>query len=240
MTLPNPFPGQTPIKISKPKSTIVKAGKLGTLLVMILDESGSMSSALKQTISGYDEYIHGQKQNPEKTYVTLCKFEGGNIVYPYENLHIENVETLATHYYPKGGTNLYDAIGDAIIKTNEKLKGYSEENRPDVIINIFTDGEENSSKKYTNESVKTLVKQCEDANWTFSFFGANIDSFAVGSTFGMNVNNTFNYNTGSMQDTMIVASSYTTAMRSAKSSGMDTQAAYASVKVSDEDREKIK
>lgn len=244
MILPNPFLGNSTIKISKPKNNITQAGNKGSLLVMILDESGSMSSCIQQTISGYDEYIRSQKEafKKDKTYVTLCKFEGYNITYPYSNLPISEVESLSKVYSPRGGTNLLDAIGDAINQTNDYLKNINEIDRPDVIVNIFTDGEENSSRTYSSDDIKELVKKCEDCNWTFTFFGANIDAFNVGEKFGMNTNNTFDYNTKSFHDTMAVASTYTTAMRSAKYSGTTGPAVYAtaSASLSKEDVEKIK
>jgi hypothetical protein len=71
-----------------------------------------------------------------------------------------------------------------------------------------------------------MVKAAEKSDWTFTFLGANIDSFAVGSTFGMTAKNTVNYSTNNMTETMSAVSASTSRMRSAKFAGTSTEAIY--------------
>lgn len=248
-SMPNPFPGiynpaktqvSTTVKPKLPK--INKVGKNGSLIAIVLDESGSMSSCWNPTVEGYNQFLNEQKKlDAERTKVTLCKFEGGNTKYPYQYLSILEAPLLdRTNYIPGGGTNLLDAIGKTIIETNDYLKGLPEEERPAVIITIMTDGEENSSRQFTNEDIKVFVKKCEKKGWAFTFLGANIDAFAVGATFGMNASNTASYSTANMGATMATMSNVTTRMRSAKLAGVDTETVYASAMYTNAERNEIK
>lgn len=237
MNLPNPFPAgfQATVEVKTTLTTptkfkFKKAGTAGNLISVVLDESGSMQSCWNDTITGFNEYVQGQKTaDAGACWLTLNKFEGGRIRTPFENMDIRETPALdKKNYTPAGGTNLLDAIGHTIEQVNTILDSKKKRDRPGVIIVIMTDGEENQSHKYNNEMIKSMVAAAERADWSFVFLGANIDSFAVGSTFGMTASNSANYSTANMVDTMASMSATTTRMRSAKLAGMDTQAVYAS------------
>lgn len=250
INLPNPFPGiqvkvntQVTTTPTKPQYKFKKAGKSGTLITVILDESGSMMSCQKTTISGFNEFVNGQKNADASAgtgSLTLIKFDAPQIKTEYTNRPLSEVPTLTTsNYRPNGGTNLLDAIGTAINSVNEELSKFKKKNRPGVIITIMTDGGENSSSKFNNQQIKDMVKAAEDADWTFTFLGANIDSFAVGSTFGMSMQNTVNYSTNNMAETMSALSASTTRMRSAKMSGSTTSEIYSSGLYTDDERKNM-
>jgi hypothetical protein len=75
-------------------------------------------------------------------------------------------------------TAMNDAIGIALARVLLQA--------PDkAIINIFTDGYENSSREYDNAQVKELVKRAEDKGYQVVFLAANIDEVAVGQSFGL-------------------------------------------------------
>ena len=90
----------------------------------------------------------------------------------------------------------------------------------------MTDGAENASHRFNNNQIKEMVAAAEKADWTFTFLGANIDAFAVGSTFGMNASNSINYNTNNMHETMSAVSESTVRMRLAKTAGVSTAELY--------------
>merc|ERR1712110_1058357 len=74
-------------------------------------------------------------------------------------------------------TALYDAIG-------ETLTNY--ENESDNIMVILTDGEENSSRKWTQKMVQDKIsKFTDEKGWIFHYLGANQDAWAVGSSIGI-------------------------------------------------------
>lgn len=245
MNLPNPFPAGVQTKVQVTTTTIPsksykfkRAGNNGNLISVVLDESGSMMSCWDSTITGFNEYVNGQKvADAGACWLTLNKFEGGHIRTVFENRDIREVPALDNkNYIPAGGTNLYDAIGHTIEQVNSILSAKKKKDRPGVIIVIMTDGEENQSRNYNSEMIKSMVGAAEKADWSFVFLGANIDSFAVGSTFGMNAHNSVNYATVNMVDTMATLSATTTRMRSAKMAGMDTQTVYASTMFTDQEK----
>ena len=82
-----------------------------------------------------------------------------------------------------------------------------------VIMLIITDGLENASREFTKDSVKELIKKKEAEGWTFSFLGANIDSYAVGGSVGVAAANTANYVKGH-EDTMFANALHATFRRS--------------------------
>jgi uncharacterized protein YegL len=238
MNLPSPFPTvdisisrSAAAHISEPVLKIKKAGKNGTLITFVLDESGSMMSCWDQTIAGFNEYVVGQKNTDIETagagFLTLIKFDAPQINTVFENRPMNEVPLLnKNNYTPSGGTNLFDAVGKAIHSVNSILASIKKKDRPGVIITILTDGAENSSREYKKEQITSIVKKAELADWTFVFLGANIDSFAVGSQFGMGASNSVDYDTTNITATMASVSASTSRMRASKTAGLSTQEIY--------------
>jgi uncharacterized protein YegL len=237
MNLPNPFPNlavnvAATVQVSTPTTEykFKKAGTQGTLITMIIDESGSMGMARDATIAGFNEFVAGQKAAEATAgagYLTLIKFDSPHIKTVYAARPLNEVPVLDhTGYTPNGGTNLLDAIGNAINSVNKVLTEKKKKDRPGVIITIMTDGEENASRSFNNQQIKDMVAAAEKADWTFQFLGANIDAFSVGSTFGMSASNSVNYSTANMLDTFTSVSASTSRMRMAKSAGISTADIY--------------
>ena len=161
------------------------------LVNVILDRSGSMESCQSGTISGYNEYINGLKADKDSNYsVSLIQFDspGNNpeLTVSYADKPLAEVPNLsADTYQPRGGTPLYDAIGECVRRVIAKARA--------VITVIITDGEENSSHEFTRDSVKNLIKSKESEGWKFIFLGANIDSAAVGGSLGVAATACANY-----------------------------------------------
>lgn len=236
------FPAQTQIQNSE--WTPTTAGRCGTLIAVILDESGSMTSCRDATITGFNEFVAGQAGalGSGEAYLTLVKFDAPSITTVCENTNVKQVTPLTTATYsPGGGTNLMDAIGVTMNRINQLLSRTEVEDRPGVLVVIITDGEENSSKEYRSSQIKQMVSAAETkGDWTFQFLGANVDAFTMGSTFGMNQANTATYDVSSMAATMSVLNSSTQRVRSAKSMGVSTAELYASSALySDEERGRI-
>lgn len=174
-----------------------------THISFLLDRSGSMTSCLTATITGFNEFIETQKTNPHKTTVSLTLFDGLFGV-PNENsteyesiysfLPIETVPPLTDHIYiPNGSTALLDAIGKTISYTGQTLAAMKEEQRPNkVLIVIFTDGMENASRKYSFNQIQEMIKhQKEKYNWEFVFIGS--EPIALDYAKSLNIYNTAKY-----------------------------------------------
>jgi uncharacterized protein YegL len=236
--LPNPFPGQPTTSTQKTNNVSgTKAGFNGTLIAVVLDESGSMMSCYDQTITGFNEFVDGQRAASGNAYLKVNKFEGGNVVDLWGVKDVNTTPPMSSELYrPMGGTNLYDAIGKTINEVDAHLASMKEKDRPSVMILIMTDGAENQSREYTNKAIKKMVKDREACDWAFSFIGANIDAMAVGSTFGMSSANTMQYDTSNTAATFSSLSSSATRYRNAKSAGASTHALYSAGLYTDEER----
>jgi hypothetical protein len=211
-----------------------RAGKNPKLshIVFVLDESSSMGSCWDSTISGYNEYLAGQRTDAEhtgiETLVSLFKFNGSQVNCVFDRVDVKSVKPLdKTSYRPSGGTNLHDAMGGVMMTINTLLSNKHKSERESVIITVLTDGEENSSRTFSSTDVKGMVEKAEAKSWGFMFLGANINAFHAGSALGFNVNNTMQFNAKNIGETINAASAMTSRMRSAYASGLDTSATYA-------------
>lgn len=92
------------------------------------------------------------------------------------------VETLNeiddTRYQPDGMTPLFDAMGEAFSHLRQITDTQTDSN---VLVTILTDGEENSSREYNGKSIKSIIENLKEKNWTFTYIGANhdVEKFAI-------------------------------------------------------------
>jgi len=169
-----------------------------THITFILDRSGSMNSIKMDTIGGFNTFIDDQKKVDGDCTMTLVQFdsvEAYKVLNDFESM--DKVEKLSTdNFVPRGGTPLRDAVGRGINETGAKLAVMKEEDRPEkVIFVILTDGEENSSTEFTQDSQieKMITVQEKDFNWKFVFLGANQDAMVVARGMGISSNNTLSF-----------------------------------------------
>jgi len=163
--------------------------------LILLDESGSMTSIKNTIIQGFNEIVQTVKgialQYPEQEHlITFVTFNGLGM----KTLHFcEPVEKLKEiddeKYQPDAMTPLYDAMGFSFAKLRKELEGKSEYN---VLVTILTDGEENSSKEFSGATIKQLVEELSQKNWTFTYIGADhdVEKFAV----SISITNTMQFN----------------------------------------------
>jgi uncharacterized protein YegL len=167
-----------------------------TEVVFVLDRSGSMSSIKKDVEGGLKSFIEKQKKEPGQCSVSLFQFDT-EYESVFENKDIKTLTEITV--VPRGGTALFDAIGKTINSVGERLSKISEEYRPGlVIVNVITDGEENSSKEFKQEVIKEMVRhQTEKYNWQFIFLGANQDAIFNGNKYGFSTTRSLSYSTSS-------------------------------------------
>ena len=175
---------------------------LVTEIVCIIDKSGSMHSIKNDAIGGFNTFIEEQKKLEGKVNVSLVLF---NTEYSpvYYNKPLNDVEALnESTFKPVGGTALLDAIGRTL---NELMTKEGSEIAPDkYLVVILTDGEENSSREYTNEAIKKIIEDLRaKGNWEFVYLGANQDAFRVAGGMGISVSNSMNFIADS-EDTKIL------------------------------------
>lgn len=185
-----------------------------TILVYIIDRSGSMSSCWEPTIGGLNEDLRVQQKDDDgKTEAVFYFFDSSwqqnqstRIVKPFEGPLNEAVQLDQndTAYGPSGGTPLYDAVGQVIREVQDRVA--ATDGGANVIVSIFTDGRNNNYHGFSADQVKAMVEECEGQGWTFTYFGANQDAWAVGGSFGIKAGNTMSYDTSNMSQTMATAS----------------------------------
>jgi hypothetical protein len=139
-----------------------------------------------------NEFLDSQAKIPGKCLVDYATFNTRyNLV--YEDCHVVDAEA---YIVPSGLTALLDAIGKATNELGSKLRGMKEKDRPGkVLVIVVTDGMENSSREFTAEAVKQLIRQQEETyNWEYLFLGANIDAVAVGDMYGFKPDSSLTFN----------------------------------------------
>lgn len=227
-----PMPVETPPKF-EPK----KAGTKTAHVIFVLDDSYSMQSCKDATIKGFNEFLDGQRKNDVTTYVSFYKFNGSEVLCEFDHVNIKYFSHINKESYdPRGSTNLNDALGEVMHQVNNRLAGEKKKNRDQVTVVLLTDGEENSSRKYTNDAIKCMVSAAEEKQWSFMFLGANIDAFHTGGNLGFGVHNTLQYSTGKMGSTMMAASRMASDMSTLKAAGVSNNDAYASAAFTSEER----
>jgi hypothetical protein len=150
--------------------------------LIILDESGSMESIKKETISGFNELVQtirgSQEMYPDQQhYVTLVTFNGlgmRTLILREPVTHLKPLDM--TKYKPDSMTPLFDAIGFSCTELDHTVSG-----QPDVwvLVTILTDGMENASQEYSGRLVRDLITRLGEQNWTFTYIGANHDVTAM-------------------------------------------------------------
>ena len=158
-----------------------------TELVFILDKSGSMAGLESDTIGGFNSMLQKQREVEGECRITTVLFDNR-----YELLHdridIRAVSPMTEKEYRVGGsTALLDAIGRTIHKLAGVQKNTAEEYRAEsVMFVIITDGQENASREFSPDKIKSMIQmEKEKYGWEFVFLGANIDAVETAGRFGI-------------------------------------------------------
>lgn len=163
-----------------------------THLAVVADHSGSMSGIAGDMNGGLEAFLKEQDALDGLLLVDITTFDG-----KVEQIITDGKVADVTFpvIVPRGMTALNDALGTTITSLGERFAKMDELSRPGkVIVLVITDGYENASREYKAEQIKELVtRQQDEWNWDFVFLGANIDSFAVGGSYGVRGGSTLNY-----------------------------------------------
>lgn len=167
-----------------------------TLIVFLLDKSGSMLQGKTDTIGGFNSFIEQQKKETEgEVKSTLFLFDT-KCEPVYTMLPLTNVPKLTDETYTVGGwTALVDSMCQSIDETGRKLSSMSEAERPSRVIFVtITDGEENRSTRFTSSQLKERIQHQESKYaWNFVYLGANQDSFKNAAHYGIDVRSVANW-----------------------------------------------
>lgn len=164
-----------------------------TAIVAVLDHSFSMSNDgfIYTAITKYNEFIGSQKALPGKATLTEAIFDHEYDVIT-NNIDLQDAKPMTIEVWkPRGMTRLLDAVGKTITTLKSNFAKMKPEDVPSkVLVVIYTDGQENDSKEFTNDSIRKLIGECEKDNWNFIFLGADQNSFDASHKMGISRGNT--------------------------------------------------
>lgn len=172
-------------KLGKIKKDKKNPKEQSILINLVIDRSSSMGFVQDAVISGFNEFIATQKDVPGNAEVSLTFFSEESAL-QYVGCNIADVEDFTkASYVPNGMTALNDAVADSIERVTEYLNELKKKDRPDkVLFVVYTDGEENSSKRTTTRALKALIEK-HSKKWEFVFLGANQNAWAAGGNIGV-------------------------------------------------------
>lgn len=159
--------------------------------LVILDESGSMESIKKTIIQGFNEVVQTikemEKQFPDQEhFVSFVSFNNrGNKLHHFMDPASQLTKLNDENYSPCGTTPLFDSMGFSFNKLKGELKEHADYN---VLVTIFTDGEENASKEYSGSQIKKLIEDLKQKRWTFTYIGTDHDVEKIAAS--LSINNT--------------------------------------------------
>ena len=165
-------------------------------LGICLDQSGSMGERGKrqETIAGFNAFKEEQVAQPGSAYLTLVVFDTGHTV-RFRGGDLKLVDDLGTGvnpYGPSGGTALYDAVDTTITE----MEGWLADNKSfggQIVVAIFTDGQENSSVRVPIEQLNDRIRAKKEDGWEFVFLGSGGASWTEGRAFAAAGVSTLNY-----------------------------------------------
>jgi uncharacterized protein YegL len=163
-----------------------------TMIRLILDRSGSMAGRETEVVGGVNSFIDEQRKLPDPATIGVWQFDtvATNMLRPV--VQLGSIEHLRIgEYVARGGTPLLDAIGQVLTGMDEEWKL----ERPDrAIVVIVTDGQENSSTRFTKMKVKEMIEARQNSGqWAFIYLGADVDAFDEAGALGINLFNTAGY-----------------------------------------------
>ena len=186
---------------------------------MVIDKSGSMYTSKQDVIGGVQKIIDEQKANKDgKCTISLYTFND-KVNEVFVGKDVNDIEEFK--YSPDGMTAMNDGLGVAIDNTGKWLAAMKEEDRPSkVLVAVFTDGLENSSKEYTLKQVKDMIEHQEKVyNWTFLYLGTDITTTKMADDLGFKMK-TYS-SRKNMTNNYDVINTVTSCYRSLASTGAD-------------------
>jgi len=155
--------------------------------LLILDESGSMSSIEKQAVDSVNETLQSVRaaqkkyEDEQEHFVSFVTFNSDAVKTVLDRVEANKAEDITpAQFNPACCTPLYDAIGKSV---TELKKSVAENDK--VLVTIVTDGYENASTEYNQASIKAMTEKLEKVGWTFAYLGANQDAMAVSQSLGI-------------------------------------------------------
>lgn len=199
-----------------------------TEVIMLIDKSGSMGRLKDDTIGGFNSFVDSQKDDTKTTLTTVLFDTNWKIL--HDGLDVYEVEEMTKKdYITGGGTAMLDAIGETINTVQYRHDDMGDAKPDNVLFVITTDGEENSSRKFTKAEIERMIKhQTNGHGWEFIFLGANMDAVKEATSIGIDATKSVSYDwtgqgTAALYGTVTCAAS---AVKNCTADNFDLDATY--------------
>lgn len=157
-------------------------------IAFVIDRSGSMRPVWRQAINALNANIAAIRESVKETgqdaTVTLIVFDDV-VEAQFFNRSISQVKEISEHSFPpRGMTALFDATGESIKALDSAPVGKDED--VTYLVNVLTDGDENNSVKFSQASLKALMKRVQATDrWTLTFLVPPGDRNRLINVFGI-------------------------------------------------------
>lgn len=199
-----------------------------TEIIFVIDKSGSMSHLTKDTIGGFNGFVESQKDDTKTTLTTVLFDTSWKIL--HDGIDVYEVSPMTSKdYIAGGGTAMLDAIGEVINRVQDRHDALGTEKPDNVLFVITTDGEENSSRRFTKAQIEKMIKhQTNGHGWEFIFLGANMDAVTTATNIGISYDRAINYDWTTMGTDALYYTVATAAcsVKSCTLDGLDLQGTY--------------
>ena len=141
-----------------------------THISMVVDRSNSMNAIKAEMQDAINVLIADQFQQSGKLTFTLTEFD--TVI---DDVHRMSSTPFLYELKPRLATSLFDAVGTEIDKTLIDLAALPVNEKPErVLFVVVTDGLDNRSFEYNEESVRSMIARLrETENWDFQFLGVD-------------------------------------------------------------------
>ena len=189
-----------------------------TDITMVVDRSGSMESIKADAEGGVNAFIDEQKNASGAALLTLVQFDN-EYEFVHSGISIQQVSRFTL--VPRGSTALLDAVGRAINETGARLTAMEESQRPGLVVFVIvTDGQENSSREFNRDQIRSMIEHQQSVySWQFTFLAANQDAFAEGTSLGIAASGIASYSADKIGGAHMAAARKISRMRVSASAG---------------------
>lgn len=155
--------------------------------IIILDSSGSMGGSKWNAAVEFanKEMTDYQSQDLVNVVFSTIIFSSNNHILTKQWRTANPTQIDVVKSFHGGNTALNDAIATTLIK----VKADNQEEQ--VLVKIFTDGQENDSRVYNPADVTKLVNECMLQGYTITFAGTEHDVKIAQRMYGIDKSNTF-------------------------------------------------
>jgi uncharacterized protein YegL len=156
-------------------------------VLFVIDSSGSMDPKASDVRGGFNSYVSTLREDTQGAYLLTAVTFDTQVKTLFTDMPLAEVPQLdSSNYRPGGNTALYDALG---VSLDELTSAIRREDHPygidRALVIVMTDGQENSSRRFTKQQVSDGIKGREAAgNWTFVYLGADQDAWAASEGLG--------------------------------------------------------